>query len=99
MRDAAAKAVYGRLFSWLIVQINRLLAPELSRAAAKNTIGALPIPPPPPRGVHWVVAVACEGASSDAHFISFRFACCLFPFLCPDPGLVFFFLCFLLLLL
>ncbi|EGD76304.1 hypothetical protein PTSG_01006 [Salpingoeca rosetta] len=43
VRDAAAKAVYGRLFSWLIVQINRLLAPEKRRVAAKNTIGILDI--------------------------------------------------------
>eukprot|EP00043_Microstomoeca_roanoka_P018744 m.203791 g.203791 ORF g.203791 m.203791 type:complete len:1711 (+) comp16879_c5_seq2:337-5469(+) len=43
VRDAAAKAIYGRLFGWLVAQINRLLAPEQRRAAIKNTIGILDI--------------------------------------------------------
>ena len=98
MRDAAAKAVYGRLFSWLIVQINRLLAPELSRAAAKNTIGALPIPPPRVVCIGWLrlhVKVPLLMLTS-FHFV-LRVVC--FPFSAPTPAWFFFFLCFLLLLL
>jgi hypothetical protein len=41
VRDAAAKAIYGRVFSWLITKINNLLAPEAERQEVKNTIGIL----------------------------------------------------------
>ena len=44
VRDATAKALYGRLFGWIVNKVNQLLAPPMaSRGDEVTEIGTMPL--------------------------------------------------------